>query len=187
MTIATMDIYLLVIIVSALVAGFFWGAARSLMLVAAWLLAFVAGAYLQLQLGSYLAAQWTNYPASFSTMAAFGIIYVGALLAAPFIILASTRGSQRISRSQALDDLAGALMAMFVAVLGIAGLMIVLATFYGSGEPLVDAGGGPAWTAELYQSLIDSTIGGNIQDQLIPIMGAILGPILPPEVREVMG
>ena len=56
MTIGAMDIYLLVIIVSTLVVGFFWGAARSVMLLAAWLFAFVAGAYLQLQLGSYLAS-----------------------------------------------------------------------------------------------------------------------------------
>ena len=140
MTIGTMDIYLLVIIVAALVVGFFWGAARSLMLLAAWLLAFVVGAYLQLQLGSYLAAQWTNYLSAFSEMAAFGIIYMGILLAAPIVIVASTTGSQQFSASQALDDVAGALVAMFVAILGIAGLMIVLATFYGHWEPFVGPG-----------------------------------------------
>ncbi len=186
MTIGTMDIYLLAIIVAALVGGFFWGAVRSLMLLAAWLLAFVIGAYLQLQLGSYLAAQWTNYLSSFSEMAAFGIIYLGILLAAPIFIIASTKGTQQFFASQALDDVTGALVALVVAVLGIAGLMIVLATFYGSGEPFVDPAGGPAWTAQLYQSLVDSTIGGAIADRIIPILGAILGPILPPDVREVM-
>ena len=79
MTIGTMDIYLLVIIVAALVLGFFWGAVRSLMLLAAGLLAFVTGAYLQLQLGSYLAGQWTDYAAGFSEMAAFALIYLGML------------------------------------------------------------------------------------------------------------
>lgn len=181
-----MDIYLLVIIVAALVVGFFWGAVRSLMLLAAGLLAFVSGSYLKLQLGSYLAGQWTDYSAGFSVMAAFGLIYVGVLLAAPIIIIATTRGSQRIFASQAFDDVAGALLAMSVAVLGIAGLMIVLATFYGSGEPFVDPTGGPAWTAQLYQSLLDSTIGSVIDERLIPILGVVLGPILPPDVREVM-
>lgn len=182
-----MDIYLLVILVAALVVGFFWGAARSLMLLAAWLLAFVTGAYLQLELGSYLAREWTNYLPAFSLMAAFGLIYLGILLAAPFVIMASTRGSQRVSGSQALDDLAGALVAMFAALLGIAGLMVVFATFYGDGQPFVDPTGGPDWTARLYQSLVDSSIGGSIQDHLIPLMGTILGPILPPDVREAMG
>ena len=67
------------------------------MLLAAWLLAFLAGAYLKLELGSYLAKQWTNYPAAFSEMAAFGLIYVGILLAAPIVIVIVTRGSQRVS------------------------------------------------------------------------------------------
>ena len=187
MAIGTTDIFLLVIIVSTLIVGFFWGAARSLMLLAAWLLAFLAGAYLKLELGSYLARQWTNYAASFNEMAAFGLIYVGLLLAAPILIVVITRGSQRITRFQVLDDLVGALFAVFVAVLGIAGVMIVLSTFYDSSQIVVDSVGGPEWTADLYQSLLASNIGSGITDQLIPIMGAILGPLLPPDVQEVMG
>ncbi|HKZ91794.1 MAG TPA: CvpA family protein [Candidatus Limnocylindrales bacterium] len=186
MTIGTMDIYLLVIIVSSLVVGFFWGAARSLMLLAAWLLAFLAGAYLKLQLGSYLAKEWPNFPASFSDMAAFGIIFVGLLLAAPILIVASTKGDQRVTRIQTLDDLVGALFAMFVAILGIAGVMIVFATFYGTDGLLVDSQGGPEWTANLYQSMLNSNIGASIKQELIPILGSVLGPILPPDVREVM-
>ena len=186
MTIGTMDIYLLIIIVATLAVGFFWGAARSLLLVAGWFLAFVAGAYLQLQLGSYLASEWETYPPAFSEMAAFGIIYMGLLLAAPVLIFSSTKGDQRVSRSQTLDDVSGALIAGFVALLGIAGLMIVLATFYEPEGLLVDPQGGPEWVADLYESLLNSTIGSAISDRLIPLLGAVLGPILPPDVREVM-
>jgi len=182
-----MDIFLLVIIVSTLIVGFFWGAARSLMLLAAWLLAFFAGAYLKLTLGSYLASQWTNFDASFSEMAAFGLIYMGLLLAAPLVIVILMRGNQRVSRYQVLDDVAGAVFAVFVAVLGIAGLMIVLATFYGTEGQFVDSGGGPAWTADLYESLLRSNIGNGIVERLIPVLDAVLGPLLPADVREAMG
>jgi len=187
MTIGTTDIFLLVIIVSTLVVGFFWGAARSLLLVAAWLLAFLAGAYLKLELGAYLAKQWDNFPAAYSEMAAFGLIYMGLLLAAPVFIVVVTRGNQHVTRSQVLDDLVGAVFAVFVAVLGIAGVLIVLATFYDTTEIIIEAQGGPAWTATLYQSLLDSTIGSGINDELVPIIGTLLGPILPADVREVFG
>jgi uncharacterized membrane protein required for colicin V production len=186
MTIGTMDIFLLVIIVSVVLVGFFWGATRSLMLLAAWLLAFLAGSYLKLQLGSYLASEWPEFAASFSEMAAFGVIYVGLLLAAPVLIVVGTPSGQRLSRVQSIDDIIGAALAAAVAFLGIAGLMIVLATFYGSEGPVVSAQGGPDWTADLYESLLNSNIGGGIKEQLIPVMGAVLGPILPPDVREVM-
>jgi uncharacterized membrane protein required for colicin V production len=184
---STMDIFLLVIIISTLVVGFFWGAARSVMLLAAWLLAFLGGAYLKLELGSYLSGQWTSFPAGFNEMAAFGIIYMGILLSAPFVIMIMTRGSQRISRYQVLDDLVGALFAAFVAVLGIAGLMIVLNTFYQTQGPLVDADGGAEWVASLYESLLASSIGGAIDEKLVPIIGTVLGPILPSSVAETIG
>lgn len=184
MTIGTMDIYLLVIIVSSLVVGFFWGAARSVVLLVAWLAAFLAGAYLRTELGTYLAAQWTNFPATFSQMAAFGLIYMTLLLAAPIVIYASTRGSQNLTRYQVLDDLVSALFAVFVAVLGVAGLIIVLSTFYGNDVGVVSAGGGPEWTANLYQSLLDSSIGGSIDRYLVPIVTTILGPILPADIRD---
>ncbi|MFV2065107.1 MAG: CvpA family protein [Chloroflexota bacterium] len=183
-----MDIILLVIIVSTLVVGFFWGAIRSLMLLAAWSLAFVAGSYLKLELGSYLASQWDNYVATFSEMAAFGLIFIGLLVAAPIIIILITRGSQRLTRSQVLDDLIGAIFGALVAVLSIAGLMIVMSTFYGTDPGLVvNAIGGPEWTAQLYESLVNSNVGSAIAENVVPILGTILGPILPESVREVMG
>jgi uncharacterized membrane protein required for colicin V production len=187
MTIGTTDIFLLVIIVSSLVVGFFWGAARSLMLFAAWILAFLAGAYLQTELGAYLARQWEQYDAAFNQMAAFGIIYVFLLIAAPIIIFVVTRSNQRVTRYQVLDDLTGALFAVFVAVLGIAGLMIVLATYYGDGDPVVQQLDGPQWTANLYQSLLLSNIGSSIDEHLVPIIGTVLGPILPDVVSDVFG
>jgi len=187
MTIGTIDIFLLVIIVSTLVVGFFWGAVRSVMVLAAWILAFVAGAYIKTDLGAYLASEWGHFSPAYNDMAAFGIIYIGMLLAAPVVIFMSTRGSQRVTRYQVLDDLVGAFFAVFVAVLGIAGTMIVLAMFYGSETGAVDPAGGPQWTATLYQSLVLSNIGGSIEEHLVPIIGWILGPILPDEVREAIG
>lgn len=184
MTIGAVDIFLLVIIVGSLVIGFFWGALRSLMLLAGWLLAFFAGAYLQVDLGTYLARQWANYPAAFSQMAAFGIIYVFLLLAAPFFVFSVTRSGQTVTRSQVLDDLVGAFFATFVAVLGVAGLLIVLATYYGPGPVPADVAG-PAWTQNFYESLLASTIGGNINDIVVPIIGFVLGPFLPAVVSDV--
>ena len=184
MTIGTTDIFLLVIIVSALVVGFFWGALRSLLLLAGWILAFLAGAHLKTELGAYLAREWGHFSAQFNDMAAFGIIYVGLLIAAPVFIFLTTRGNQHLTRYQVLDDLVGAAFATFVAVIGIGGVMVVLATFYGAGSTIVDAAGGPQWTATLYQSLLLSNIGENIYEHVMPIIGTILGPLLPEDVRE---
>ena len=185
MTIGTTDIFLLVIIVSSLVIGFFWGAARSLMLFAAWILAFLAGAYLQTELGAYLASEWPEFDAAFNQMAAFGIIYVFLLVSAPIVIFVVTRSNQRVTRYQVLDDITGALFATFVAVLGIAGILIILATYYGDGDPAVEQLQGPLWTSNLSQSLLLSNIGGNINEHVVPLIGTVFGPILPDVVADV--
>src|SRR3990172_8016574 len=154
MTIGTTDIFLLVIIVSALVVGFFWGAGRSVLLLGAWLAAFLTGAYLKLQAGAWLSRQWTDFPPAFDEMAAFALVYLGILLAAPILIVIGTKGDQSLSRYQALDDIAGALFASAVAILGIAGLIVVLSTYYAGLAPAET--GGPEWVGNLYRSLLAS-------------------------------
>jgi uncharacterized membrane protein required for colicin V production len=180
----TADIFLLVIIVASLLVGFFWGAARSLMLLAAWLVAFIVGAYLQLQVGAWLLRQWTNFDPAFNQAAAFGIIFLVFLLVAPVIIILGTDADQRLSRSQVLDDAVGATVACFVAVLGIAGVMIILSTYYN--DRLVSDIVAPDWVTNLYRTLEASGTGRSINERLIPLLAAVLGPLLPPHVREAM-
>ena len=69
----------------------------------------------------------------------------------------------------------GGVLGVFVAVLGIAGVIIILATVY-AGTPAPGSVQGPEWSMTLYQSLLASTIGGAIDRSLIPALGALLGP-----------
>jgi uncharacterized membrane protein required for colicin V production len=179
------DILLATILVAALVVGFFWGAMRSVLLLAAWLIAFLLGAHLKLGFGSYLSTQWGAFDPRFNDMAAFGIIYVGLLLIAPVVIYVGTRSGLSLSRSQTLDDLAGALLAFVAVLLGIAGTMVVLDLYYG--DPEAAGRGGPAWTATLHEALQASAIGGAIEERLIPLLCIALRLLVPPDVREAMG
>ena len=45
---------------------------------------------------------------------------------------------------------------------------------------------GPDWTREVYQSLLDSRIGDALTRTIIPVLGTVLGPLLPSYVRQVM-
>lgn len=95
------------------------------------------------------------------------------------------RGAQGVTKYRLLDDIgSGALMA-FVAVLGIAGIIVILGTAY-AGPPGATVVG-PQWTREMYDNLLlNSQIGSGLADTLIPALGNILGILLPGYVREVM-
>lgn len=178
------DILLVLIIGGAALVGFFWGVLRMLVLLAGWFVAFIAAAYLADPLGRYLAAQWTGLGTAFNYTAAFGIVYVVGLVVAVTVVQLAMRGTPDISRWALLDDVVGAVIGAAVAVLGIAGLMIVLNTFYGSSAP----GGspGPEWTQSIYRGISESLIGGDIERTLIPMLGTLLGPILPAAVHSAM-
>lgn len=180
----TFDIVLVLVIAGAFVLGFLWGVIRSLLMLAGWLAVFLLSALLSVPAGDYLTGQWSAYDTHWNHMAAFAILYFAGLVLAAILIWIGVKGAQGLSRYRLLDDVvSGAIMAV-VAVLGIAGLIVILATAYrGSlGFAVV----GPDWTREVYQSLLDSRIGDALTRTVIPLLGTLLGPLLPSYVRQVM-
>lgn len=180
----TFDILLVLIIAGAFVVGFLWGAVRSLLMLAAWFAVFLLAALLSVPVGDYLTTQWSAYDTHWNHMAAFAILYFAGLVLAAILIWVGVKGAQGLSRFRLLDDIvSGAIMAV-VAVLAITGVIVLLATAYrGSlGFAVI----GPDWTREVYQALLDSRIGDGLTRTVIPLLGTLLGPLLPAYVRQVM-
>jgi uncharacterized membrane protein required for colicin V production len=180
----TIDILLVIIIAGAFVVGFLWGVIRSLLMFAGWFAVFLLAALLSVPVGDYLTTQWTAYDTHWDHMAAFAILYFAGLVLTAILLWIGIRGAQGLSRYKLLDDIVGGTVMAFTAVLSIAGFVVVLATAYrGSlGFAVI----GPDWTREVYQSLLDSSIGSALERVLIPALGTILGPLLPSYVRQVM-
>lgn len=178
------DILLVLIIGGAALIGFFWGVLRMLLLLAGWVVVFIAAAYVADPLGRYLASQWTSLGAAFNYMAAFGIAYALGFILAIILVLTTTRGAQDLTRFPLLDDFAGAASGAAIAVLALAGLVVILRTFYGDTAPGV--GMGLDWTLSLYRGLVESVIGRDIARTLVPVLGTVLGPVLPAAVRSAM-
>jgi uncharacterized membrane protein required for colicin V production len=179
------DILIVLIIGGGLLVGFFWGVLRVLLLLAAWFVVFIAAAYLAEPLGRYLAGQWVGLGSSYTHMAAFGIIYAIGFILAVIVVVMVTRGTQDLTRFPLLDDIVGSMIGGAVAVLVLAGLIVILRTFYGESAP-AGSSAGPAWTLSLYRGLVQSMLGGDIAQSLVPLLGTVIGPILPATVRNAM-
>ena len=124
----TFDIVLVLVIAGAFVIGFLWGVIRSLLMLAAWLAVFLLSALLSVPAGDYLAGQWSAYDTHWNHMAAFAILYFAGIVLAAILIWVGIKGAQGLSKYRLLDDVvSGAIMAI-VALLGIAGLIVILAT-----------------------------------------------------------
>ena len=180
----SLDIVLVLVIAGAFIVGFLWGVIRSLLMFVAWFVVFVLSALLSVPVGDYLTTQWSNYDADWDHMAAFAILYFAGLVLAAILLWIGVKGAQGLSRYRLLDDSVGGAFMAATAALGIAGVIIILATAYQG--PTGTQVNGPDWTRDLYQSLLDSRIGDAIARTLIPALGTLLGPLLPAYVRQVM-
>ncbi len=180
----TFDIVLVLIIAGAFVVGFLWGIVRSLLMLAGWLAVFLLASLLSVPVGDYLTTQWSAYDTHWNHMAGFAILYVAGLAIAAILIWVGVKGAQGLSKYRLLDDIVSGTIMAVVAVLGIAGVIVLLATAYRGS--LGFAVLGPDWTREVYQALLDSRIGDALTRSVIPALGTVFGPLLPEYVRQVM-
>lgn len=180
----TFDIVLVLVIAGAFVIGFLWGVIRSLLMLAGWFAVFLLAALLSVPVGDYLTTQWSAYDTHWNHMAAFAILYFAGIVLVAILIWVGIKGAQGLSKYRLLDDVVSGTIMAVVAVLAIAGLIVLLASAYrGSlGFAVI----GPDWTRQVYQSLLDSRIGDALTRTVIPVLGSLLGPLLPSYVRQVM-
>jgi uncharacterized membrane protein required for colicin V production len=185
MELTSTDIVLGLIIGGAFLLGFFWGVIRSLLMFGSWFVVFLVSAYLAEPLGEWLEKQWTNLSPDYNRMAAFMLLYLVGLVLAFILVHVGTRGVQGLTRWPFLDDIAGAVLCAATAILGIAGVIIIFRTFFGA-SPGTDVILGPSWVLDVYRALLESQIGSAIAENLVPLLGTVLGPVLPQPVREAM-
>jgi uncharacterized membrane protein required for colicin V production len=179
------DIVLGLILGGAFLLGFFWGVVRSMLMLGAWFVVFIVTAYLSQPVGEYLEKQWTTLSPNYNRMAAFMTLYLMGLLLAFILVHVGTRGQPGITRWPLLDDIAGGVMCAVTALLTIASVMVIFSTYFGN-APGSDVVLGPSWVLDIDRALLDSRIGGAIQERLIPALVTVLGPILPAPVRDAM-
>jgi uncharacterized membrane protein required for colicin V production len=179
------DVIIVLLLGGAFLLGFFQGVIRSLLAIAAWFVAFVLAANLRGPVGDWLSGQWLQYTPAYNAMVAFGVVALVIFVTAVIVIQVGTRGVATFSRYPLLDDVIGGLLGIVLAVLLLAALIVVLASFYAAGPT---SGGieNTEWTAGLHRTLQDSAIGRLVRDSLVPGLGAVLSVLLPEDIRNVM-
>ena len=183
MPLNVVDLVLLVILAGAFLLGFFQGAIRQLLGVLAWLISFLLSANLRDPVGDFLGRYWTFFPPGYSQMLAFGLVFIVLFVIANILIQVRYRRAVIHSRVTVLDEILGGLLGALLAVLLVATAIVVMDSYYARGG----AGGTDdvPWIGQTYRAMADSRIVSGLRTSLIPNLLAILGPLLPPEVRDV--
>ena len=176
------DVAIILFLVGCVFVGVFRGALRQLIAFGAWLVAFVVAAQGRGFLGDWLLAQEPDFSAQYANMLGFLIGFAVILVAALAIIELSGR-TITLSSRPIVEEILGGGALLFVGLLAVTGLLIALGTYYSS-EPRGGFTAEVDLVSQLAAALSDSTIARVLRDTLMPAIQALLGPLLPADVRS---
>ena len=176
------DLLIGALLVLGVLLGVFRGAVRQLIIVGAWIVAFMASVYLRQTVGDFILGNLPQFTREYIDMLAFLITFV--TLFTIVVVLVELRGvTVHLSKRAAVDDILGALLGLGWMLLAVASVAIALDSFY-----LLDRSAGAdeiAIVRELHLAFERSAIVTALHDSLIPGLIAVLGFLLPPELRAI--
>jgi uncharacterized membrane protein required for colicin V production len=178
-----LDIILLLLIAGGFLLGFFRGLVRQALALGAWLILFLVGIYLRGPVAEWIGSMWLQLGRDYAQMLAFLAVFGGGFVVA-FMLVQFGSMPSKLTRHPIIDDAVGGFLGVLLAVLSIAAVMVVLRTYFlGTPDPLT---GEIHWLRDIHHGLEESTIGSAIHDWVIRIVGTLLSPLLPSDVRSVM-
>jgi uncharacterized membrane protein required for colicin V production len=170
-------------LLAALVIGFVQGAFRRLLGTLALLVSFLLAANLREPVGGYLARNWRQFPQAYSEMLAFLIVFLALWLVLSLVIQTLYRRAF-LTRSEAFDEIVGALLGVVEALLLLGVLGVILDSYFtGVGSA---ASGEFAPLRGLWRAWDLSQIAVVYRETLVPWGIGLLGWFIPDAVEALL-
>jgi uncharacterized membrane protein required for colicin V production len=179
MTVA--DVLVIVFVGLGFAVGFMRGTVRALLALGAFAICFLVAAYIRVPLGAWLANNG-SLDAFYAEMLAFAAVFLAIFIGLVLVIMFS-RTPTSITGHPLVDDIVGGVVGAFAAVLVVAGVMVILSSYYGI-EGVATMQAGPV--ADINRALVGSGIATTLESTVVPWVAFVLGPVIPPEILSVM-
>jgi membrane protein required for colicin V production len=175
------DIALVLLLAGGFLLGLFRGAVRQLIGVGAWLVTFIVAAYLHTAIGDWIAQQPNGYSRDYVDMLGFLAAFI-VLFGVAMLIIEIGGSTIHLTSRIVVDEILGGLLGLGLTILTLGSVIIILDTYYAANPPI-----GAAeldLVRGLHQGLERSAIAQALHDSLVPGLLALLGPLLPAEIRS---
>jgi uncharacterized membrane protein required for colicin V production len=181
-SIAPFDWLVIGFAVAMFVLGYAQGVVRRLIGIVSIAFSFLLAANLRPTLGSFFATNWTQFPAEYSYMVAFAILFVLATVIFALITQSFYKRAPIFARYPVLDELLGGVLGVVEALLLVGCGIAILDSFY---RLPVGIGGdqGVAQIRDLYNAVNASAAAEVFRSTLIPAFVTITGPLIPSDIQ----
>ena len=166
------------------ILGFMQGVIRRLLGIASILLSLLIAGQLRQPLGDFLARNWTQYPAEYNHMIAFGTVFLAGSIAATIAIQLFYRPVPLFTQYPVIDEILGG-------VLGVIQAGLILTAFFLITDPFFLTVGQEAhgtefpFVREIHTAFDGSLTAAIVRDRLAPALLVVFGLAFPDEVKDV--
>lgn len=178
----TVDLLLFLYFIGFFVLGFAQGTIRRLIGIGSILFSFFLASQLYEPLGSFLAANWTQFPKEYSYMIGYLTIFVAASVAFAIVAQGWYKPQPLFHKARFVDELLGGILGVVQAGLILGCLIVILSTFYliPTIAPDPDEVG---FLREFWKALETSQIVDYFQVTLIPLFFSVAGFLIPDSIE----
>jgi uncharacterized membrane protein required for colicin V production len=163
------------------VLGFAQGTIRRLLGIASILFSFLLAGQLREPLGSFLASNWTQFPSEYSYMLAYLLVFAFAAILFSIIIQSFYKHQALFEKSRFADEVIGGVLGVVQGLLLIGIGIVILDSYFQLYLPEND--NELRFLRSIFEFYDPSVIAALFRETLIPAFFAILGPLVPDEVK----
>ena len=178
------DLVIILILALAFVLGFIQGTIRRLLGLGSILFSYLLAANVRDPLGRFFADNWFQFPREYSYMIAFGAVFILASVAFSLVIQGFYRHQDLFVRAKFADEVLGGMLGIVQALVIIGAVIVILDSFFRN-PALPRSSGELILVRDIFNGMDRSNTAQIFRDVLIPSFNALVGGLLPADIRGV--
>lgn len=176
------DLIVILFLFGMFVLGFAQGTIRRLLGIASMLFSFLFAANLREPLGSFLAANWNQFPDEYAVMIGFGAVFAAATIAFTLVIQGFYHRQPLFEKATVVDEILGGLLGVVQGVFLIGCVLIILDSFFLNPLIVPDPQELP-FLRDLHGFMTNSATAQILRGTLIPAFYAVFGLLVPNSLK----
>ena len=178
------DLLVVLFLFGMFVLGFMQGTIRRVLGLGSMLFSFLFAANLRDSLGSFLAANWNQFPDEYAVMLGFLMVFVAATIAFTLVIQGFYHPQPLFEKARFADEVIGGVLGVIQGLFLIGCIIVILDSFFLIPTIPVTSYELP-FLRGLHQVNTDTGPAPWFRSTLIPVFYALFGLFVPPTVRAV--
>ncbi len=180
------DIVFVLALAGGFVLGFVQGTIRRLLGIASVLFSFLVAANLRDPVGTFLASNWTQFPAQYSYMIGFLGMFLVGVVGFSLLIQGFYKKTPLLQNSTIVDEVLGGILGVVQVLLIVGCLIIILDSYFRLPGTTPDPDELP-FLRSIFEAYDTSAAGALFRDTLIPLFFAVFGFFIPKDIQALFG